>query len=618
MERLLTKKDVEDAFDNMIVSASGWRAVFNVKNDDESQEHEITPSHAIISYVAAQAFTEFLRSSHSEIKEIIVGKDGRPTGNEIAVNVMRSFQDHACDFDLKFTHEAPIPQVISYANYQKAAFFYITASHNPVGYNGFKFGTANIGVLRKEEADKLLVIFKKCLKDFEIDRLDDIFERSKETKEKLDDYSVEATLPRMLSQATYVTNFVKIVTNEKDDEKALEIYESYDIPIKNMKRPIYVLVDYNGSARSHSLDKEVCTSIGINFLEYNKFDIVHGIIPEGDNLNYISNKLEEVYKKHNGHGIFLAYMPDCDGDRGNIVYMSDDDKATILKSQEVLAITTFSNIIHKRLVGTYEKMAIVVYGPTSHIIDEIASILSLDVFRAEVGESNVVNLGFELEKMGYEVVILGEGSNGGCIIPPLYVRDPMNSLFAILKLFFLQESLGIFEEWQKALGIKTKDDVPITFSRIVNSLPSYSTTPVAEKRAMLKIKIENGKRFKEVFQKVFLEEWDHKKRELKEKYGIESYKAVSYIGTKTQDVSVDFSLSSVGGFKIIFYDGEGIPISFIWMRSSGTEPVFRLMADVKNVREVNSSVAGDEDEIFFVSWEKEMIERSVEIIQKEG
>ena len=61
-----------------------------------------------------------------------------------------------------------------------------------------------------------------------------------------------------------------------------------------------------------------------------------------------------------------------------------------------------------------------------------------------------------------------------------------------------------------------------------------------------------------------------------------------------------------------------IPISFIWMRSSGTEPVFRLMADVKNVRELNSSVADEEDEIFFVSWEKEMIERSVELIQKEG
>ena len=33
--------------------------------------------------------------------------------------------------------------------------------------------------------------------------------------------------------------------------------------------------------------------------------------------------------------------------------------------------------------------------------------------------------------------------------------------------------------------------------------------------------------------------------------------------------------------KIQFYDAMNYPIAFIWMRGSGTEPVFRVMADVK-------------------------------------
>lgn len=40
-------------------------------------------------------------------------------------------------------------------------------------------------------------------------------------------------------------------------------------------------------------------------------------------------------------------------------------------------------------------------------------------------------------------------------------------------------------------------------------------------------------------------------------------------------------------------------IAFIWMRASGTEPVFRIMADIKN--------ASEDDEKMLVEWEKRMI-----------
>jgi len=37
--------------------------------------------------------------------------------------------------------------------------------------------------------------------------------------------------------------------------------------------------------------------------------------------------------------------------------------------------------------------------------------------------------------------------------------------------------------------------------------------------------------------------------------------------------------SETGGLKIVFYDSDGKAAAFIWMRGSGTEPVFRILAD---------------------------------------
>ena len=71
------------------------------------------------------------------------------------------------------------------------------------------------------------------------------------------------------------------------------------------------------------------------------------------------------------------------------------------------------------------------------------------------------------------------------------------------------------------------------------------------------------------------------------------------MGKETIEITNDFSLTDKGGFKIIFYGENDEKIAFIWMRASGTEPVFRIMADVKS--------ACENDEKEFVEWEKKMI-----------
>ena len=137
-------------------------------------------------------------------------------------------------------------------------------------------------------------------------------------------------------------------------------------------------------------------------------------------------------------------MPDNDGDRGNIVYINDRTGcAEILEAQEVFALSVLSELeFMKQTAAAAQgasaapgaKLAVAVNGPTSMRIERIAEAYGVEVFRAEVGEANVVNLAAEKRAEGFEVRILGEGSNGGNITHPATVRDPLNTIFALIKL----------------------------------------------------------------------------------------------------------------------------------------------------------------------------------------
>ena len=81
---------------------------------------------------------------------------------------------------------------------------------------------------------------------------------------------------------------------------------------------------------------------------------------------------------------------------------------------------------------------------------------------------------------------------------------------------------------------------------------------------------------------MFEAQWDAQKDILKKKYGFESYEAVATNGTDEKRGIGDFSESGRGGLKILLKGGDGKPLAFIWMRGRGTEPVFRVMADVSS------------------------------------
>ena len=319
----------------------------------------------------------------------------------------------------------------------------------------------------------------------------------------------------------------------------------------------------------------------------------------------------------------LGYMPDCDGDRGNIVYWSDENNSKILKAQEVFSLSVLSELAFMDYLADkfpeykVDKKAISVNDPTSMRIEEIANCFDAKVFRAEVGEANVVNLARNLREQGYQVRILGEGSNGGTITNPAAVRDPLNTIFALLKLLCIKDEvlpngkvvLGLFHRWCKYSGKESFYKEDFSLDDVAKTLPSYVTTGVSESRAILHIQTSDHSQLKSKYQKNFENFWQEKKDYLKEKYNIFSYQAVCNNGTKQTDNLTDFSVSAKGGLKVIFYNEEKNPVSFIWMRGSGTESAFRVMCDVKVLENTEDSLEKA------ISFEKELLEYHSNLIK---
>ncbi|HOV65301.1 MAG TPA: hypothetical protein PLG43_15620, partial [Spirochaetia bacterium] len=298
----------------------------------------------------------------------------------------------------------------------------------------------------------------------------------------------------------------------EDQEKIFCILEE-----SIQREPIGICAELNGSARTLSIDETFLKSIGAKVKRINgkPREFAHAILPEGESLTMCKNELERLHAQD--PAFLLGYVPDNDGDRGNIVYIDTATKqAHILDSQEVFALACVAELAFldysEGLVSTVTlrqkaKRAIVVNDPTSLRIERIARVFGVKVFRAEVGEANVVNLARDLRKSGFTVRILGEGSNGGNITHPAAVRDPLNTIFAFIKLLRIKDSTdrkGLFRLWCEKSGQNNVYKEDFGINDILDTLPKFTTTRVYEPRAMINLKTQNHGLLKAKYEEIFI------------------------------------------------------------------------------------------------------------------
>ena len=610
-----SNEEIQSSLSSMILSASGWRKVFAEGGDEEDSTKSISHADgAIVTFVALalarhlgvalaqkdaiQREYPFSPSPTENSPTILVGLDSRPTGRLIGDLICRTLLSLGCKVRYLFICAAP--EIMADCNLypdEADAFLYVSASHNPIGHNGFKFGKAG-GVYPGVESKRLTDIFLSIFEEKGV-------------------LTYLQKLSSSLTENTYL-NVLNSVKSQK--QQSLERYEKFILTtaskssntkdhyafarsvIANTEtNPLGILGELNGSARSVSIDFAFLKSLGLRVTMLNNKvrQIVHGIVPEGANLELCRETLEELYEEDNAY--LLGYVPDNDGDRGNLVYIRESTaKAEILEAQSVFALVCLAELCQARLENPQAKLAIAINGPTSMRIDRICDVLDVEVFRSEVGEANVVELANMKRAQGYLVPILGEGSNGGNITHPAKVRDPMNTLMSLIKLI-TDDSL--VKLWSRAS--KTRLSHKATLEAIIESLPPFLTTPSFSDKG--KMQVSSPQRaLKQAYEELFLKEWVSRKEELKA-MGIISYKVFQMEGTNLyQGVGEENRTDPFsGGYKIIFSNAQGEETDFIWMRGSKTEPVFRVLADCQG--------SDTKRHDYLIDWQRDLIAKANEL-----
>ena len=594
----LWKKQIQASLQQMTLGISGWRKIFAANQSPNSTTTQISPYDALLVVVATTVLSgsfKHLASSPTCKKPVLLARDSRPTGRLICSLVHRVLRSHF--FEVTELGILPITQAISYVQNTNnfCGLIYITASHNPPGYNGFKVIDSKGYGLSHAAMNRLITQFQNRCRQPAMLQKSVIQYRS--TMDK-----TTATFKQNEPPDTQAIAASKEVYWDHMDRLCLGSEKQWKKPlIQALKRHRWsLLCDANGSARLRSIDKDYLKHYGVRLIFMNKQlgRFTHRIVPEGRSLLPLKEAM-----KGQSHRFLLGLAVDCDGDRGNFV-LYRNNKPYLIDAQSTFALVVAAELATATWAAADDRskkkqMAIITNEVTSNRIHWIGAAFGVRVFQAEVGEANILALAKKKEQQGFTVRIVGEGSNGGCMLSPSTVRDPLSSVMSVLKLLFLKDppsSTTVTKE-RSVLSVLIqilhlspdllRMDTASLLYAIHMSLSRYVTTSVFEKRALILLKANNIRQIQLAYAKQFPQVFAALRTEWQQAYQFHSYTMHFYQGIREVRVTqtsfhrfIRSPSSFQGGFKIVFYNAQKRPQGFFWMRGSKTEPVCRLAVDV--------------------------------------
>ena len=341
----------------LIRSASGLRGI---------AEDHFTPE-LIDQYILAFITTQ-------NIKSCVIGRDGRPSGKQIAQWVIDSLHKKGINVDNCGLATTPTMQIMT-ENENYDGGIVITASHNPSEYNGLKFLQTDGTFLSPDQCEEL---FKAVDQNVSINPPDSLGVVS--------DYST---------------------ANEEHIEKVLaaKCIDADNIRKKKFK----VVIDAVNGAGSFILPM-LCEQLGCEVVTMNcngDGNFTREAEPLAENLNELEQKVLSDRAD-------IGFATDPDGDRLSIV--SNKGKAIGEEYTLVLAVKNFINSQESMVVTNLS---------TSMMLDNIAD----KTIRTKIGEAHVVKKMNELN-----IAIGGEG-NGGVILKEVHLgRDSLVAISMILNL----------------------------------------------------------------------------------------------------------------------------------------------------------------------------------------
>ena len=574
-----------------IASISGIRQVFDTTNGDDKPDFfegastSITEAAKVYIAVITKNFADLVKNKSAKEKPVIVvGVDTRPTGPAIADIAIRTLIRR--NVDVKYIFVSSVTRIIAYSRETADGFLYISASHNPRGYNGLKLGLSDGRILPSELAQSFIEKYESELTNPAVIR-DIIVGLNDVSSQRIEGIFRNISVLREESEKIYSELCDSIITGSKDTQEVKRIKDDIKLRISSMD--LWIGLDPNGGARR---DKEYLESWGFNITQINseyRKDMNHQLAPTFE----ATEQAQEAFRRMitSGKKIIAFFVFDTDGDRKNVVLIDKNGDPFVPGVQKIFALdllTSILDIADKPSKRPDKKYGIVVNDASSSLMEQICSLFNIVLKRTDTGEAAVAGGGEILSKEDIEVILMGEASNGGTFTLDFMVREPIHTIRTIINLItrpnlvkILMKKINISDNCPENIrDWHSPQNLQSLFYNILNTLPPSIDTDFFTKEGEYRAKPLDQRRFKQSFDDYFPTNlWPKIEKELSDIYeGRLSYEFTNYEGTKELRGKGNRK-TQIGGYKIeFFFHNKDVKhldvkrlIGWIWLRLSLTE-----------------------------------------------
>jgi len=489
--RRYAELDLNAIWDRVKSDGSYVQSISGIRYSGMGLGKTIEPEDAAIAFCYGYNYARLMMDKFpdQETYPVVVGRDPRSTGEAVAKNQIRGFlkaaKESGKQIEVINLGIATTPLFESAIRTFKAAGgVMITASHNPVEYNGYKYATANI-----EPKDSLLG--GGSLIDAR--QADRVKEETTTLLRKACEMEINLSVMMGMVGEEDADELLAQRNTEEDYSTAIDGYvaELQEFGV-NVAPGVILVNDCNGGSAARTIP-ELLEKLGIGQKEAVSLNTVigepqHLVEPIGPppgvdkrvrRTNGLIDVIRELLRQAGKAKFGIAY--DYDADRGNLVLYKPDGRSRIAEiSPQDTAMLNVAIALMKS--QNYDKkeypkgLAVVGHCATSGRTKETARIFQAEYFTAEVGEVNVAKKMAELEAEGYYVPIAVEGYNGGTLFRGSRCRDGLQTLLAAASVLSDPDlAKALFNKMGKLTPEIEKqiNEGGLYLTQVVDALPRY-------------------------------------------------------------------------------------------------------------------------------------------------
>lgn len=546
-------------YSKLAQSFSGVRTIFGF-GPGISDEHE--------ALACAYGFCYARRVLRQPDAVVIVGRDPRPTGEAVARALIRGFFA-ATDADksrLSVIDLGIITTPLAQTAVRSLACdggVIVTASHNPIEHNGFKFLTGCAASDSGNAAPPGAILSSGAMGSV----IEDVAALARGDSHDFERLAAAVT-PDIIDSKLHADG--SEASRIQAERAYLDVIgEDWGIAPHCLK-PLTLgpaLLDPNGGAGC-GIDARVLEHFGVRVIEVNA-ELgypEHGIDTDGIDPASGRHMLMRVARAAARERAHFGVAFDYDADRGNLV-MPGHDETAIIPPQQVTSFNIALALARRALTGRANgKLAIVMSEATSLASERVAKAFGAEVFVVETGETNVVTKMHSLRKEGWDVPVGVEGANGGTVFESSTCRD---GLQAALSAALAESQPEVAREWLRIASAANHTAFnparPAALAELIASVP---TNPNAMLRLSSHIAshAELKSRIETFFSRTI---WPRLQSSF-ESYEFENYEGTDRVERRTGDES--------GGWRVVLRAGERK--AFVFLRGSRTEAgIWRMIVD---------------------------------------